>query len=226
MVFSTPISSLFGSSPIKPLQEHMAKVVECATLLDDFFAATFAADWEKAGAVFELIAEAERAADEMKKQLRLGLPKSLFMPVSRSDLLSLLAHQDEVANLAKDISGIALGREMAIPKELHSTFGDFVQSAIEAANRALTAINELDELLETGFTGQEVKFVQKLIRELDSQEQRVDKLERKIRQRLFKLESNLPPVEVMFLYGTIDNIGAIADQAERIGNRLELLIAK
>lgn len=226
MVFSTPISNLFGSSPIKPLQEHLTKAVDCVALLDDFFSATFAEDWNKASALFEQITEAEHAADDLKKQLRLHLPKSLFMPVSRSDLLSLLAQQDQVANLAKDISGIVLGREMVIPKEMQSGFAEFVQSAIEAAKRALTAVNELDELLETGFTGQEVKFVQKLIRELDAQEQKVDKNERKLRHRLFKLEGELPPVNVMFLYSTIDNIGAIADTAERIGNRLELLIAK
>ena len=92
--------------------------------------------------------------------------------------------------------------------------------------RFLKAINELDELLETGFSGQEVKFVKKLIRELDAQEQKVDKKERKLRHRLFKIEADIPPVNVMFLYSTIDNIGAIADTAERVGNRLELLLAK
>jgi uncharacterized protein Yka (UPF0111/DUF47 family) len=30
----------------------------------------------------------------------------------------------------------------------------------------------------------------------------------------------------MFLYNIIDNIGEIADTAESVGNRLELLIAK
>ena len=55
---------------------------------------------------------------------------------------------------------------------------------------------------------------------------KVDKRERKLRHRLFKLEADMPPVNVMFLYSTIDNIGAIADTAERVGNQLELLLAK
>jgi uncharacterized protein Yka (UPF0111/DUF47 family) len=36
----------------------------------------------------------------------------------------------------------------------------------------------------------------------------------------------MPAVDVMFLYSTIDNIGAVADTAERVGNSLELLLAK
>jgi predicted phosphate transport protein (TIGR00153 family) len=154
------------------------------------------------------------------------MPNSLFMPVSRCDLLGILAQQDNIANTAKDVCGIVLGREMNIPASLQSDFVGYVKSAIETCEKARKAIDELDELLETGFTGQEVKFVKKLIRELDTQEQKVDKKERKLRHRLFKIEEKIPPVHVMFLYNVIDNIGEIADIAERVGNQLELLLAK
>ncbi|MCT2529479.1 TIGR00153 family protein [SAR92 clade bacterium H921] len=226
MAFSNPISNLFGKSPIKPLQEHMSLVVNCAALLDPFFDAVIGQKWEKASNIFDKIANQENQADELKKQFRLSMPSTLFMPVSRTDLLNILAQQDDIANITKDVCGIVLGREMDIPNALQADFMGFVKSTIETSEKALKAINELDELLETGFTGQEVKFVKKLIRELDAQEQKVDKKERKLRHRLFKLEADMPPVNVMFLYSTIDNVGAIADTAERVGNRLELLLAK
>lgn len=226
MAFSNPISNLFGKSPIKPLQEHMSLAVGCAAELETFFEAVISNQWDSASTVFDHIAEKENLADDLKKQFRLNMPKSLFMPVSRTDLLNILAQQDEIANMAKDVCGIVLGRQMDIPSALQTDLMGFVKSAIETCEKALKAINELDELLETGFIGQEVKFVQKLIRELDAQEQKVDKKERKLRHRLFKLEADLPPVDVMFLYSTINNIGAIADTAERVGNSLELLLAK
>jgi len=119
-----------------------------------------------------------------------------------------------------------LGRQMNIPKPLQKDFMGYITSTIEASEQALKAIDELDELLETGFAGQEVKFIKKLIRELDTKEQKVDKKERKLRLNLFKIEDDLPPIHVMFLYNVIDNIGEIADTAESVGNRLELLIAK
>ena len=226
MVFSNSISNLFGKSPIKPLQEHMSLVVVCASKLEPFFESVIAADWPKASEIFDEICDDENKADELKKQFRLNMPKSLFMPVSRSDLLGILAQQDNIANTAKDVCGIVLGREMAIPAVLQSDFIAYVKSAIETCEKARKAIEELDELLETGFTGQEVKFVKKLIRDLDTQEQKVDKKERKLRHRLFKIETDIPAVHVMFLYNVIDNIGEIADIAERVGNQLELLLAK
>ena len=226
MVFSNSISNLFGKSPIRPLQEHMQLVVACASQLEPFFEAVLVDDWKGASDIFDKIAEDENRADELKKQFRLNMPKSLFMPMSRGDLLGILAQQDNIANATKDICGIVLGREMDIPSVLQSDFIAYVKSAIETCEKALKAIDELDELLETGFTGQEVKFVKKLIRDLDSQEQKVDKRERKLRHRLFKIEAEMPPVHVIFLYNVIDNIGGVADTAEQVGNQLELLLAK
>ena len=226
MAFSNPISDLFGKSPIKPLQEHMSLVVKCSSQLEPFFDAAITDEWETASEIFDSISADENLADDLKKQFRLNMPKNLFMPVSRSDLLGILGHQDRIANLAKDVCGIVLGRQMNIPKPLQKDFMGYITSTIEASEQALKAIDELDELLETGFAGQEVKFIKKLIRELDTKEQKVDKKERKLRLNLFKIEDDLPPIHVMFLYNVIDNIGEIADTAESVGNRLELLIAK
>ena len=40
-----------------------------------------------------------------------------------------------------------------------------------------------------------------------------------LRNQLFVVESALPPVEVMFLYKIIDQVGAIADYAQEVGGR-------
>ena len=226
MTLSNSISNIFGVSPIKPIQNHMAEVINCVSKLEDFLNATFADDWVTAAEVFDQISVAEQTADKLKKQFRMHMPKSLFMPVSRGDLLSIITKQDNIANLTKDICGIILGRQMAIPKALHGDFIGFVGSSTVTCEKAHGAINELDELQETGFAGAEVKFVQKLIRELAAQEQKVDKKELKLRKKLFNIEADLPPVNVIFMYNVIDQIGALADTAEQIGNQVELLLAK
>jgi hypothetical protein len=204
----------------------MAEVINCVSKLEDFLNATFADDWDTAAEVFDQISADEQSADKLKKQFRMNMPKSLFMPVSRGDLLSIITQQDNIANLTKDICGIILGRQMAMPKALHGDFIGFVNSSTVTCEKAHGAIDELDELLETGFAGSEVKFVQKLIRELAAQEQKVDKKELKLRKKLFNLEADLPPVNVIFMYNIIDQIGALADTAEMIGNQVELLLAK
>ena len=65
-----------------------------------------------------------------------------------------------------------------------------------------------------------------MIKELDAIESDTDKIEVKVRAALFKIEDDLPPVQVMFLYRTIDWIGELADLSQRVGSRLELLLAR
>lgn len=226
MVFSQTIFSLFGKSPISPLQAHMTLVVACAEKLQEFIEVAIANDWEQCSEIFNVISKKEERADEMKRELRLHLPKSLFMPVDRGDLLNLLSLQDKIANRTKDIAGLMLGRKMSIPSSLQPQILAFVSSAIEAGQQALKAINELDELLEVGFSGREVDFVEKMISELDQLEDKSDQLEQDIRHKLFDLEQELPPIDVMFLYQVIDMIGGLADVAEGVGDRLQLLIAR
>jgi len=226
MALSNSISNIFGVSPIKPLQNHMAAAIKCVDLLDPFLKATFEDNWDKATDVFDNISAEEQSADDLKKQFRMHMPKSLFMPVSRGDLLSIITKQDNIANLTKDICGIILGRKMAIPKKLQDDFIGFAESSAETCHKAHGAINELDELLETGFAGSEVKFVKKLIRDLAAQEQKVDKKEQKLRKKLFNIETDLSPIDVIFMYNIIDQIGGLADTAELIGNQVELLLAK
>ena len=134
--------------------------------------------------------------------------------------------QDKIANKAKDIAGLITGRKMNIPESLGAQFKTFISRSIDASAQARKAINELDELVETGFKGREVNLVEKMIKKLDKIEGDTDKIQVKIRAELFKREATLPPIEVMFLYKIIEWIGDLADIAQRVGSRLELMLAR
>lgn len=223
---SNPFVSLFGRSPIGPMQQHMAKAHECAANLLPFIEASMAGDWALAEQIQQQMASLEQEADKLKKDVRLNLPKSLFLPVPRSDLLELLSVQDKVANRAEDIVGLMLGRQMQVPAALQALMRQYVARTVDASAQALRAMNELDELLETGFAGREAKLVETLVEELGQIEQDTDRLQVEMRRGLFALEKELPPVDVMFLYQIIDWIGDVADRAQRVGNRLEQLLAR
>lgn len=226
MPSSNPLSSLFGRSPIGPIQEHMQVANDAAQLLPTFLEAAQADDWELAGEIFKRIGEAEEAADKLKRSVRRHLPNSLFLPVPRTDLLELVTIQDHVANTAKDIAGLMLGREMRFPEKLEKHLLEFARACTATCEQALVAIRELDELLEVGFTGREVVRVEGLIKELDKLEGRTDKQSKALRARLFKLERKLYAVDVMFYYKVIELLAGLADSAERVGHRLQILMAK
>ena len=219
-------SRIFSRSPFTAMQEHMEIVNQCVHLLGPFFKAVLKQNFSKAREVQREIGNLENRADRLKKQLRLHMPKGLFMPVARRDLLELLLVQDKVANKAKDISGLIIGRKMVFPDKLAALLPDYVSRCENACLKARSVINELDELVETGFAGREIELVASLINELDDIEKETDKMQIKIRATLLKLEKDLPPVDVMFFYKVIEGIGEIADTAQRVGSRVELLLAK
>lgn len=226
MVSKSYMYRLFGHSPVKPLQTHMEKVLVCTQELIPFFEAVIAEDSAAAKTIQKNISKLEKDADKLKKDLRLHLPTGMMMPVPRSDLLDLLRLQDQVANKAKDIAGIMIGRKMVFPEGMGLLFMEYVKRCVDAAAQANKTVNELDELVETGFRGSEVDLVKSMIKELDRIESDTDKLQIKIRSTLFKIENELPPVEVMFLYKVIEWVGDLADQSQRVGSRLELMLAK
>ena len=221
-----PIANLFGASPVRPLQQHMAKVMECVSQLEPLFDAVIAGDTATVASVQERIVALEHEADDLKHDLRLHLPRSLFLPVERRDLLEVLTMQDNIANRAKDIAGLIRGRRMSFPADVGPRLRDFVKRGIDACRQAQETVNHLDELVETGFRGAEVDLVQSLIEELDRIETDTDKIQVEVRAKVFAIERDLPPIDVMFLYRIIDWTGDIGDRAQRVGSRLQLMLAR
>jgi len=219
------LANIFGASPVMPLEKHIEIAHRCAKQLRPFFAAAVGGDWDAAAKVRARIESLEQEADDLKKEIRLNLPKSLFMPVPREDLLELLLVQDKIANRTRDVSGIVLGRRMQVPEAIAEQFTDFVDRNIDATKQARKSVRELDELFTAGFRGAEVSLVEALIEELDRIETDTDAKQAELRAALFEIEDTLKPVDAVFMYQVIELTGEIADMAERVGRRLELLLS-
>lgn len=226
MSSSNYFSRIFGNSPVSPLQKHIEKVVLCVEELIPYFDAVIKNDWGKAEKIQNNLATLENDADEIKNLLRMQLPSSLFMPMDRRDVLDVLQLQDKIANKAKDIAGLVLGRKMSLPESICNTYIEFLNRCVDATRQTQNAINELDELVAAGFRGNEVTRVKKMIEELHVIEDETDKIQIKLRAELYKIEKDLPPVDVMFIYKIIEWTGDLADNAQSTGNRLQLMIAK
>ncbi len=217
---------MFAKSPIKPMIEHIEQVHNCAMSLKPFFRAVCDGEWEKAEEYRKVIVEKESIADDMKRDIRLNLPGGLFMPVERTDLLELVSQQDRIANKSKDISGLVMGRKMQIPPSMVEGFDAYLARCLDATDKAKETISEFDDLLEVGFRGRERDIVDRLISELDQIERDTDTLQVELRLQLRGLESELSPLDAIFLYQILDWVGDLADLAERVGARFELMLAR
>jgi len=226
MVRKSPIAKMFAESPVRPLQQHMGKIHECVKKMEPFFKAVVEKDYDQAAVLQKEIHLLEVEADDLKHELRIHLPNSLFMPMPRERILDIVTVQDKLANRTKHVTGIVSARKIIIPDEIAEMMLLFVDCAIAASRQAKRIVNELDELVEVGFRGREVNAVETMINELDKIEYEADKLESQINNALFAIEKTLNPIEAIFLYRTINEVGEVADIAQRVGARLELLLAR
>lgn len=217
---------MFGHSPFKPLQAHMKVVGECVSEVPALFEALINNDKAGVEKAKDAIFDKEHAADLLKNQLRTHLPKSLFMPVDRRDLLSVLDMQDSIADTAQDIAGLLVERDMAVPADMVDDLRTLVQRCVDTVAQSAAIVGEVDELVETGFRGMEAARVEEMVEKLNLIEDETDKLGMSLARTLFAQEDSMSPVSVIFWYQLIQWIGDLADFAEKVGDRLRLLIAR
>ncbi|MGD8587666.1 MAG: TIGR00153 family protein [Chromatiales bacterium] len=223
---TNPIASLLRSSPFKPMQAHMALIQQCVAEIPGLFDALVTSNQQGISEHKDRIFAKEHEADLLKNDLRAHLPKSLFMPVDRRDLLEILELQDQIANTAQDIAGLMVERDMSVPPDMHEPLKTFVQRCVDTCNQAATIIEELDELVEMGFRGREAAKIEEMVTKLNDIEDETDMMGMNLARTLFSKEDDMKPVSVMFWYQTIHWIGDLADYAEKVGDRMRLLIAR
>jgi predicted phosphate transport protein (TIGR00153 family) len=226
MSSTNPFANLFGKSPFKALQVHMRVVLECAREIPPLFESLAAGDQGGVVAAKDKIFEKEAEADRIKNDLRGALPKSLFMPVDRRDLLEVLQMQDSIADTAQDIAGLLIERRMEIPDFMQQPMLALARRSVDACEQSAKIIEELDELLAMGFRGREADRVEKMVEELNLIEDDTDDLGIELARHLFEHEDEIKPVSVMMWYQLIEWVGDLADYAEKVGDRLRLLIAR
>lgn len=204
----------------------MRVVFSCVCLIPPLFDAVYREDNTQVFEFATQIKELETKADKLKSTFRLNMPKSLFLPVDRKDLLSLIGDQDKIADTAEDIGKTFLFREMVVPEQLKPLLDELLEGTIEIAAAAKEMIEQLDELLEVGFAGRELDKVSKMIAGVRRSEHNIDGIMHRIKQKLFSLEKDLDAVSVIFWYQIIDLLGLISDQSENLADRLLLFLSK
>ncbi len=204
----------------------MRTVFSCVSLLLPMFEALSNKDEDRVQELAREIDELETRADKQKSLFRLQMPKTLFMPVDRRDLLNLLRDQDALADDTEKIGQILTSRHMEVPEAIKKLLDELLSGTLEICEDAKLMIEELDELVQVGFGGREHDKVIEMIAGVRSSEHNLDQTLHRIKRALFSAEDTLSPVSVMFWYQIIDLLGNMSNQAENMSDRLLLFLSK
>lgn len=218
------IDMLVSKSPIKPMQQHMGVAVLCAREILPLLDAMAEGDIGKIRDRRSEIDRLEHEADQIKHEIRSHTPKKFLMALDRRIILEILDYQDSIADTAQDIAEIADQRNMHLPAVMVEPIQSLAHSVVAACEQGQRIVDELDELVETGFGESEMRRVDEMIRELNRLESETDRQLDLAARKLFAIEDQLG-VATIFWHQVLRQIARLADLAERVGNRLHLLMA-
>ena len=220
----TIISKLFGKSPFEPLYQHMLKVKECVDLVKPLMESFINGEQDKVEKYAKQIFKAEHKADLVKKEIRRRVPKSVFLPVARGDILRFLKEQDSIADSAEDLAALVTMRPMSVPDGLQENLKALVNKVLETYDLAMKVSSEIKILAETSFGGAEAHKVLEMIEEIKVKEWEADIAQMKVAKKLFSMEKDIDPVSIMMWTHVFKELGALANHAENTGDNLATML--
>lgn len=218
------ILNLFGRSPFAPLQSHMNQVSACVHHLKSLFTALEKKDYEAVQNISNKISELEHEADLTKNDIRNHLPKSLFLPIDRGNLLEVLGLQDKIADGAEDIAVLSTLKQIEMHDAFKENFHEFLDKNIEAFDHARLIIKEMHELLESSFGGAEALKVRAMVDEVSFIEHEADLIQRKLLRNFFSIENELSYSSFHLWIKIFETLGSISNLSEKLANRVGLML--
>ncbi len=218
------ILSLFGRSPFAPLQSHMESVGLCVHQLPDLFEALEEKDYARLNKISEEISQLEHDADLIKNDIRNHLPKSLFLPIDRGNLLEILSIQDSIADKAEDVAVLITLKPLELLPIFKEEFKLFLHKNIETFDEAKLIIKELHELVESSFGGMEAEKVRSMVDEVAYREHEADLIQRQLLKSLFKAEDQLTYVTFHQWQRLFESIASISNYSENLAYRIRMTL--
>lgn len=216
--------NLFGPSPFKALQVHMQIVARCVHMLVELFEALEQKDYDLAKQVATAIERLEHQADIAKNDIRNHLPKSLFIPIDRNNLLSILSIQDNIADSAEDVAVLTSFKKIEIPANLKMPFDAFLKRNLEAFDAVRQIIEEMGELVEFSFGGLEAEKVKNLVNEVAIKEHEVDLLQHSLLRALFAMEAEISYGTFYLWMQLITAIASLSNLSQNMADRVRMTL--
>lgn len=210
------IVSVFGRSPFIPLQMHMEKVTECVRQIPGLLEAYRDEDARTVELLAKKISKLEHNADQIKHEIRNNLPRGLFLPVDRSNLLRILDIQDAIANRSENLGVLLTFKQAKSFSEFDTAFDHFKNDCLATYEGARNIIERLDELLEAGFGGIEAHKVHELIDQVERKEYESDVSQRELLRLLLMHEDDISYGDFFLWTRVIQQLGGIADKSDNL----------
>ena len=214
------IGKLFGRSPFSQIQLHMEQVNKCIAKMSEALEAAKTGNIERVDQLSNEVSELEHQADQIKSDIRERLLKRFFMPIDRSEVLEILSLQDGLADTAEDVCKVLTLRPLPFPADLVEDFDEFVSLNIKACEICASIINQMDELIESGFGGTEAERIRGLAREAALAEHEADVVQLKLLKKIYAHDVDFSIGEFHLWMRVTRVLSRLSNDSENLANRI------
>ena len=228
MAPNTIIGRIFSvKSPFKDLQAHMDKVKECMDQLKLTIDRCIFREENNCEKMFSKVSELEYEADQIKNHIRDTLPRSVFLPVSRTIFLEVLSIQDSLPDIAEDIGALyRMKSNLKLPEELKPILQKLIDKVYQTFGQIARVVENMDVFIESSFGKKEHEKFIKMIQELGQLEHEADIIQEELLRQFLSIEEKFTPGELYIWLNIFKKIADIANASEKLGNRIRIMFAK
>jgi hypothetical protein len=113
-----------------------------------------------------------------------------------------------------------------MPETLRDDIFAYVQRVVEVCEFLFQATDQLKTLTEDEFFGPSADQVMEIIAKADHAEWEADKAQYRLAQRLFALDDELKPTDIFLWSGIMRELGTLANNADKTGERLRRMLGR
>lgn len=219
------IKELFRESPFEPLRFHMKTVMECVGFVRPMFEAVRDGHYDQLQEVAKKVFKTEHEADIIKNDIRQTIPKRFFLPVYRGDLLGYLKLQDDMADSVEDIAVLLTLKNLTLPKVLVEPTFEYLDKVEDVCRQTRAIADYLPTLVDGDMVGTEAEQVLSMIAAVDKAEWEADRLQYTLSKKMFSVEDDMKPSDLLLWFRVFGELGQLANFAEKTGDRLRRMLA-
>lgn len=214
------IGKLFGRSPFSQIQQHMAQVCKCIDKMSEALDAVKAGKFDELDLLSKEVSRLEHQADQIKDDIRERLLKRFFMPIDRADVLEILSLQDSLADTAEDVCKVLTLKQLPFPEDLKDDFDKFVAINIQACQITASIINQMDELIESGFGGTEAERIRGLAKDAAFTEHQADVVQLQLLKKIYAHDTDFSVGEFHLWMRVTRVLSRLGNVSENLANRI------
>src|SRR6056297_321032 len=218
------INRLFPKdSPVDLMKRHAQLAEDACNYLPDVLGKYFYE--QEIAEIGKQVDQIEHDADDIKVEIRKAYAELKYSYFDKVDALFILHKQDGIIDKADDIIKMLMMNQI---KDLdHLLIKDIIalsHTVVESVLKMSNAVSNLRVVAESSFSKREIAKEKTDLESVEQTESRSDDEAIDLGKRIYSMKEKMNAVDVLFLQDIIRNLSKVADRAERVAEKVRMLI--